>query len=129
MSGGFTPKLKHTGALVHPEAAVVASEHAMFKSVGITLDASLVGADADGNKILKAGTVIGKVTTSGKHGAYNNSLNDGRETAVGVLPESVNLRDGDVITNLLIHGSVYAARTSGLDTAARTDLAGRIIFQ
>jgi len=129
MSGGFTPGLKHSGDFVTPEASVLASEHAMFKRVGITLDALLVGADADGNKILKAGTIIGKVTATGKYGAYNNGLDDGRETAEGVLPESVNLKDGDVITGLLIHGSVPEARTSGLDSAARTDLAGRIIFQ
>lgn len=129
MSGGFTPGLVRSGDLVTPQPAVIASEHYMMKSTGITLDSSLVGADANGNKILQAGTVIGKVTATGKYGAYVGNANDGRETAVGILPEGVNLKDGDVVSGLLIHGSVYTARTSGLDNDARADLAGRIIFQ
>ena len=37
---------------------------------GVTIDATTVSADADGNKILKAGTPLGKITTSGKYGPY-----------------------------------------------------------
>lgn len=129
MSGGFTPKLRTVSEGLSGEAAVIASEHAMFKSPGITLDSSLVGADANGDKILKAGTIVGKVTATGKYGAYDNSASDGRQTATGAIIESVNLRDGDVITGMLIHGSLYEARVSGLDAAGRTDLAGKIIFQ
>lgn len=129
MSGGFTPALVTTSDGVTAEASVLASEHAMFKRVGITLDASLVAADGDGNKILAAGTVIGKVTATGKYGAYNNAATDGREVAVGLITESVNLKDGDVITHLLLHGSVLEARCTGVDANAKTDLAGRIIFQ
>lgn len=129
MSGGFTPKLKRTGDLAASSVSFLASEHAMYKRDGITVDAATVGASLDGNKILVAGTVMGKITASGKYAAYSNGLSNGREVADGFLPEAINLKDGDVICGLLIHGSVIASRTSGLDAPARVDLAGRIIFQ
>ena len=37
---------------------------------GVTIDADTVSADADGNKILKAGMPLGKITASGKYGPY-----------------------------------------------------------
>lgn len=129
MSGGFTPRLVTVSDGVSSEASILASEHNLSKRVGITIDSTTVGADAKGNKILKAGTLLGKITSSGKYAAYDNALSNGRETAEGILPESVNLKDGDVITGLILHGSVLTARISGLDAGARTDLAGRIIFQ
>ena len=131
MSGGFTPALKTVSDAVTAEASVLASEHGMVKRVGVTIDSTTVGAvDSLGNKPMKAGTIVAKITASGKFAAYSNALSDGRETAVGILTESINLKDGDVITvSVLLHGSVLEARISGLDSGARTDLAGRIIFQ
>ena len=130
MSGGFTPGLRSTSDGVTAEAAFLASEHKMAKRGGITVDASTVGADADGNKILRAGTVMAKIDSSGKYRAYLDSENaNAGGVASGFLLESINLKDGDVVTALLIHGSVLSARTSGLDANARTDLAGRIVFQ
>lgn len=129
MSGGFTPALRTVSDGVTAEASILASEHVMAKRVGVTIDASTVGADADGNKILRAGTILAEISATGKYAAYDNALSNGRETAAGILPETVNLKDGDVITGLILHGSVLEARVSGLDSGARTDLAGRIIFQ
>lgn len=130
MSGGFTPGLRSTSDGVTAEASGLASEHKMTKRGGITVDASTVGADADGNKILRAFTVMAKIDSSGKYRAYLDSENaNAGGVASGFLMESINLKDGDVVTALLIHGSVLSARTSGLDANARTDLAGRIVFQ
>lgn len=130
MSGGFTPALKTVSDLVTAEASVLASEHGMVKRVGVTIDATTVGVvDSLGNKPMKAGTIVGKITSGGKYAAYDNALSNGREVAAGILTESINLKDGDVITGILMHGSVLEARISGLDSGARADLAGRIIFQ
>jgi hypothetical protein len=129
MSGGFTPSLVTKSEAVSAEASFLASEHSISKRAGATVDASSVGADANGNKILLAGTLMGKITASGKYGAYDNGAGDGRETAVGILHESINLKDGDVICGLILHGSVLEARCSGVDANGKTDLAGRIIFQ
>lgn len=130
MSGGFRPSLVSTDDGLGYEAPFLASEHKMVKRGGITVAASTVGADADGNKILRAGTVMAKVDSTGKYRAYDNGLAaDAGGVASGFLLESINLKDGDIVCGLMIHGSVLSARTSGLDSSARTDLAGRIVFQ
>jgi len=129
--GGFRPSLKNeSDDGLGYEAAFLASEHMMKKRGGITVDASTVGADSNGDKILRAGTVMAKVDSTGKYRAYLNSLDaDAGGVASGFLLESINLRDGDQICGLVIHGSVLSARVSGLDSNARTDLGERIVYQ
>ena len=134
MSGGFTTALKRTTTTVTGKASFLASEHFVVKRGGITLDASLVTADGNGDKILKAGTFVAKVTATGKYGIHAAGATDGRQTPgvddSGYLLEEANLRDGDVVTGLLIHGSVLAARVNPtLTSTIRTACAGRIIFQ
>ena len=101
----------------------------MVVRAGITVDESTVGVDADGEKLLLAGTVMAEITASGKFAAYDDALSDGREDALGFLVEEINVKDGDVITSILLHGSVIESRTSGADAAAKTDFGGAIIFQ
>jgi len=135
-SGGFRPSLVETSDGVTEEASFLASEHREHKRGGITVAAAAVAADSDGNKIVVAGTVMSTEVASGPYAGkripYNNALGATvGGTADGFLPESINLRDGDVICGLLVHGSVLEARVTGLDSsgAAKADLAGRIIFQ
>lgn len=240
MSGGFTPSLRRTEAGLSGKASFLASERMTVKRGGITLDASLVPADANGNKILDEGTFVSEVTATGKYGPYDPQVNeqvlileggagltsytltfggqtttsldddataeqvqaalvalsnigpgdvvvtaegssnsvasglrveftgaladtdagaltatptggtgtiniavaqsgegtpsDGRQTpsadTSGYLLEAVNLKDGDVITGLMIEGSVLAARvTPEPDSTIRTAVKGRILFQ
>lgn len=131
-SGGWTPSLVTVSDGVSPDASFLASEHGLNKRAGATIDASTLTADAKGNKIVKAGTLIAKITANGKYGLYDALATDGRETITddaGFLPESINARNGDVITGVLLHGSVLTARVIGVDAAAKTALKGRIIFQ
>jgi hypothetical protein len=229
MSGGFTPGLKETTDPLSGWINVLASEHGMVKSVGITIDASSVDADGDGNKIVPNGQVLAYVASTKKYvpyvgttaadevqtiglgaasagsvtitfdgqttgsiaydadataiqaalvalsnvapgdvvvsggpfpgvatltfgGAYADvnvpqitatptGLTGGTVTiatgtpgvsetvAKGVLVNGgVNLRDGDVITGMLIHGSVLEARLTGLDADAKAALS-HILFQ
>lgn len=44
---------------------------------------------------LKAGSVLGKITATGKFSAYNNSASDGREVAAGVLYDACDATSGD----------------------------------
>lgn len=126
----FRPSLKRTSEGPEDyEASFLASEHGMVKRIGITLDASLVSADSNGDKILNAGAALGKISASGKYTLYDNAGSDGEQVCTGFLMEAVNLRDGDVITGMLIHGSVLSARVSGLDSSGAIDLQGKIIFQ
>lgn len=134
MSGGFTPSLKRTDVALSGKASFLASERMTVKRGGITLDSTLVAADADGNKILEAGTFVAEVTATGKYGVYDAAALDGRQTPSdddsGYLLEAVNLKDGDVICGLLVEGSVLEARvTPALDATIRDAVKGRIIFQ
>jgi hypothetical protein len=227
MSGGFTPGLKETTDPLSGWINVLASEHGMNKSVGITIDATSVSADADGNKIVVNGQVLAKVTSTGKYVPYTGATNtsevqtiglgsasagtvkitlNGEETAAiafdataaevqtalellpsiepgdvtvtgsdwpavltltfggnldnvdvpqitaagtgltagtitiasstqgvgdagGILVNGgVNLKDGDVITGMLIHGSVLEARCTGVTAEAKAALS-HILFQ
>src|SRR4051812_23291340 len=96
-SGGFSPALRRTtDTLPGREASFLASEHIAVKRLGATYDASGITADAAGDKVLKAGTLVGKVTATGKYRPYANANTNGTETAAGIVMESLNLRDGDV---------------------------------
>lgn len=125
----FNPKIRTSSVGVSSEYEFLASEHGMYKRAGATFDSTIPGADADGNKFLLKGTTVGKITASGKYGAYDNAASDGREVAAGFLLETINLKDGDVIAGIIIHGSVLEARVSGLDASGKVDLAGAFLFQ
>lgn len=56
------------------------------------------------------------------------TVTDGRATAVGILGQSVNLRQGDVVAPMLIEGHVVQSRCTGYNANAATDLAGAITF-
>jgi hypothetical protein len=52
----------------------------------ITLDVStFLAAHVSAKGAIPSGTVLGKITASGKYGPYDNSATDGRQTAVGFL--------------------------------------------
>lgn len=128
--GGFTAGLRSQEMDIDPTVDWLASEHFSVKRVGITIDHTTVTADADGRRIIKGGTVLGKITASGKYGPYGDALADGRETATGMLfPGDLNVQYGDTVAALLTHGSPLEARCTGVTAAAKTDLAGRIWFQ
>lgn len=143
MSGGFTPSLKRSSVEISGRASFLASEHYMVKRGGITLDADAVEADSDGNKILEAGTFVSFNESTGKYEPTDGSPGDPEaEPPVdpslaadpdrsGYLLESVNLRDGDVICGMIIHGSVLEARVtpSPVPDEIRTAVAGRITYQ
>lgn len=46
-------------------------------------------------EVLASGTVVGKVTASGKYAAYDNTASDGTQTAAGVLYEAVDATGAD----------------------------------
>jgi len=83
-----------------------------------TLDESLWS----GVTYAKAGTVLGKVTASGKYGPYNHSATNGLEFAIGILKENVTFAlDGgaartDGIGDILIQCRVNKTRLTGYDS-------------
>jgi len=119
----FQPRVEN---LPPADVEFLASRHYVTKTV--TIDASTVPADGNGDKILKAGTVLGKITASGLYGPYDPGAADGRETADCILLNSVNCRDGNQVAAAVTHGVVYEARVTGLDGQAKQQLA-RIEFR
>ncbi len=73
---------------------------------------------------LSAGTVLGKITASGKYAAYSNAAGDGTQTAVGVLyanaPDSA--ADQEVVM-IARNAEVKGTSLTGSDAPAVVELA------
>ena len=79
--------------------------------------------------LLAPGTVVGKITASGKYIAYSNAAVDGSEVAAGIVcygvPDLAVDQKAVIIARL---AEVKADELTGLDTPARADfLALKII--
>lgn len=74
------------------------------------------------------GTVLGKITASGKYAPYSNANNDGTETAVAILyrgvPDSASDQKAVVITRL---AEVQRSELTGWDAAAEVELNARFV--
>lgn len=74
------------------------------------------------------GTLVGKITASGKYAPYNNANNDGTETCVGVLyrgvPDSASDQKAVIVTRL---AEVQRSELTGWDAAAEVELNARMI--
>lgn len=88
----------------------------------VTLDASKWTAGTDGRKIVKAGTVLGKITASGLFGPYKDGNADGTETADCILLHTVDLTDGNAAAAAVTQGVVREARLTGIDANGKADL-------
>lgn len=70
-----------------------------------------------------AGTVLGKITASGKYTAYNNSASDGTEVAAGVLYSGVaDLAVDQKAVAIVRDCEVTEIRLTGIDTPGKADL-------
>lgn len=112
----------------------LASEDYQVKRSGCTLYCGDIVADDDGNKIVTAGTVLGKYTSGahvGMYGIYGDAGATGLDTATGLLfSGDINARDAELLAiGLMIGGSVTAARCAGLTAAAKLDLEKHFTFQ
>lgn len=106
--------------------------HIGYKTVIIAAAARDSGASP--TTTLREGLVLGKITASKKYAQYDDSAADGTEVADLILAEQVdlvNLQTNAAVDNTAL--CVYQARVEngaliGIDSAGRTDLAGRIVF-
>lgn len=84
---------------------------------------------AAGAAALVAGTVLGKVTATGKFVAYSNAANDGSEVAAGILYKSVPDSAADQAAVAVVRlAEVAGVMLTGLDGAAIADLATRNVI-
>jgi len=113
--------------------AAALGDVAQMTATGATVATTTAGVVAHyPNGYIPSGLVLGQVTATKLYGPYDDSANDGRETAAGLLFSSVRAIDtatGNPLTTVggakFVHGLVNAAKlpaNAGLDAAAKTDL-------
>lgn len=127
--GGFTAGLTTNRDPLSGSVEFLASQHYMVKRGGITLDASAFTADENGDKIVRGGTVLYLNSSTGKYSATAGTTGDDAKAKGLLFAGDLNVRDGDTVAGLLIHGSVLEARCTGVTDTVKTDLGDRIIFQ
>lgn len=128
--GGFTPGYRRRPPALEYSFDFLASQHYTVKRAGITIDHTTVPLNDDDMRVIKGGTVMGKITASGKYGPYDATATDGRQTALGfLLAGDIRVDAGDTTAGLMISGSVLEARVVGLTAAAKTALAPHFLFQ
>lgn len=102
MTSSFATREDDTPTMAFEKPLLAYATGAELKP-SIVLDSTLCTADSDGEKNYEAGTVLGKVTASGKFSYYDPEEDDGRENAKGVLVRRVNVGFGDA------PGAMYSA--------------------
>lgn len=85
--------------------------------------------------LLRAGLILGKVTSTGQYKEYSPTGTDGSQQAVAVLPIEINMLDpytaaaANRVASVVICGPVRASSLVGLDNMSRKQLeAGGILF-
>ncbi|MFF0245038.1 head decoration protein [Streptosporangium sandarakinum] len=109
------------------------SAHATTATRTITLDTSaFTPATHYPGGYFPSGLPLGKITTTGKYGPYDNTAEDGRDTLTGFLFTAVKAPAStttDVGAALFEHGRIVEARLPiAIDAAGKTDVAARITF-
>lgn len=117
----------------------LASAHGTDSARTVTLDVSTFNAAHYANGYIPSGIALGKITTGGKYGPYDDTAADGRAVLVGFLftsqPVDLTSTATPIIAPLLDHGKVISALLpfqSGqagrgyVDAAGIVDVAGRI---
>ncbi len=82
---------------------------------------------------LRAGLLMGKVTSTGKYKEYDPDATDGTDVVKGILTQPFRVTDvdgtnQDLKVTLLVGGSVNAARLILLDAQARAQMAEQFSF-
>lgn len=77
---------------------------------GITIDSTAITADANGDKFIKKGMPMAKLTATGKYVPYNAAGNDGSQNPTAILKRTVNVKDGDAVVGGYEVAKVITAR-------------------
>ena len=99
-----------------------AGEFLLSEGNGTISRESVVIAAAAG--AIAAGTLLGKITASGKYVAYSNVAADGSQTAVGIAYDNIDdLATDQKATIIARDAEVTGASLVGLDAPGTADLA------
>ena len=77
---------------------------------------------AQGNGVIAKGTVLGKVTATGKYIPYVSTASDGSQTAVCILDNDQDTTNSDVGASAWISGIFNSSVLTGLDAGAKSVL-------
>ena len=107
------------------------SDWLVFEECGITRYSRENIVVVAGSGVLPTGTVLGKVTASGKYGVYDNAATNGTEVAAAILAEEVDATAADVRGAAVVRLAKIApggltwktSLTSGDKSAGLADLA------
>lgn len=83
-----------------------------------------IGTAAD----LVAGTILGRITSTGKFVAYATGNSDGSQNPVAVLLEDADAASADVLAVCGFAGVYVEANMTGLIAAAKLTLEGRGVY-
>lgn len=117
---------------------VLVSDHGKDTYLGGTIASTAVDAGSSPTSTLRKGLVMAKLTASEKYAEYDDAQTDGREVAVGILADTVDLTEGsaDGATPidqpkalLIVHGVVDESELIGIDAAAKVDLGDAIQYR
>ena len=108
------------------------SPHGTDYTPGVTLDVSKFTQNTHyPNGYIPSGTVVAKITASGKYGPYDNSKSDGTEVAGGILfgdckvVRSNGTAAANVGSGILVHGIVSAGKLPLQSGAGAIDANGK----
>jgi hypothetical protein len=104
----LTPFVKQIG--VRGKAPVFDSFQRRFVTGGVTLDHTTITPDANGQRIIYAGEVVGKIAATGLYAPWDNAVSDGREIARGVVIQDTNCTDGDAFIGIADECRIHVAR-------------------
>lgn len=96
--------------------------YALSGPITLDEDQDWVDIDGDDSEYAVKGTVLGRITTSGLYGPYDDAATDGRQTAVGILWEDVSFEGTNYSNVMMVHGWVNPDFLIGLDANGITDL-------
>ncbi len=101
--------------------------------VGAVLSSTTVDAGNTPTTIIRAGMVLGQITSTLELAQHDVVATDGTDIAYGVLMDSFNMLNGanvavDRFVWVLVAGGVKAANLINLTEEARAQMAGRFIF-
>jgi hypothetical protein len=88
---------------------------------GVTVDRLLVPVNADGERVIYEGEIIGKVTATGLYGPWDGNATDGRSVARGVVVQDTSVTNSNAFVGAADECRVHAARMPRTFTDAEWD--------
>ena len=98
------------GYSVGGKAHVFDSWHMRHLTQGATIDRNLIAPNVDGERIILAGEVIGKVTATGLYGLWEMGATDGRQIARGCVVQDTNCTNSNAFVGAVDECRIHVAR-------------------